>query len=213
MRPANHSMVLRLPQAHGRLQCNLLITLFLLTENRKPKTALNDMTISGLFFYALAFIILVATGLAVTRRNPMHAIVYLVVSFFGMAPLFYLLGAPLLALLEIIIYAGAIMVLFIFIVMMLQIEVAPLGAGRWLRQWFPAVVLSAISGVVMVILIWQAPSQQAVLPLAMAGPRELGLFLYQRYWFAVEIASLLLFVALVGAYYLGRKGSEPEGES
>ena len=96
------------------------------------------MTISGIIFYVLAVIILAATLLAVTRRNVMHAIVYLVVSFFAMAPLFYLLGAPLLALLEIIIYAGAIMVLFLFIVMMLKIEVTPVTAGRWLRQWLPA---------------------------------------------------------------------------
>ena len=171
------------------------------------------MTISGLIFYALAAIILAATGLAITRRNPMHAIVYLVVSFFGMAPLFYLLGAPLLALLEIIIYAGAIMVLFLFIVMMLKIGAGPYAPGQWLRQWLPAVVLSALSGIIMVILIWQEPAQKTVLPLAMAGPRELGIFVYRRYWLAVEIASLLLFVALVGAYYLGRKGPEPEEKS
>ncbi len=168
------------------------------------------MTISGIIFYALAGLILAATWLSVTRRNPMHAIIYLVVSFFAMAPLFYLLGAPFLALLEIIIYAGAIMVLFIFIVMMLEIGPTPFVAGQWLKQWFPAVVLSAISGIIMVILIWQAPAQQAMLPLAMSAPRQLGLFIFQRYWFAVEIASLLLFVALVGAYYLGRKGNSGE---
>jgi NADH-quinone oxidoreductase subunit J len=171
------------------------------------------MTIPGLIFYVLAAIILAATMLAITRRSPMHAIVYLIVSFFAMAPLFYLLGAPLLALLEIIIYAGAIMVLFIFIVMMLQLAATPVITGQWLRQWLPAVVLSAISGVLMIILIRQAPAQQAVLPLALAAPRQLGLFVFQRYWFAVEIASLLLFVALVGAYYLGRKGDGPEAKS
>jgi len=170
------------------------------------------MTISAIMFYGLGIIILAATALAITRRNPMHAIIYLIVSFFAMAPLFYLLGAPLLALLEIIIYAGAIMVLFIFIVMMLRIEVTPSTAGQWFRQWFPAVALSALSGLVMVILIWQEPSQQMVLPLAMASPREFGLFVFRRYWFAVEIASFLLFVALVGAYYLGRKGANPEGK-
>ncbi len=169
------------------------------------------MTISGLIFYVLAAIILVATLLAITRRNPMHAIVYLVVSFFAMAPLFYLLGAPFLALLEIIIYAGAIMVLFLFIVMMLKIEATPLTPGQWLRQWLPAVVLSAISGLAMVILLWLEPSQQNVVPMAMATPRALGRFVYERYWFAVEIASFLLFVALVGAYYLGRKGAKLEG--
>ena len=171
------------------------------------------MTISGIIFYVLAGIILVATWLSITRRNVMHAIIYLVVSFFAMAPLFYLLGAPLLALLEIIIYAGAIMVLFIFIVMMLEIGPSPFIPGQWLKQWFPAVVLSAVSGIVMVILIWRAPEQQGVLPLAMSAPRELGLFVFERYWFAVEIASLLLFVALVGAYYLGRKGDGPEAKS
>jgi NADH-quinone oxidoreductase subunit J len=170
------------------------------------------MTLSSIIFYGLGIIILAATALAITRRNPMHAIIYLVVSFFGMAPLFYLLGAPLLALLEIIIYAGAIMVLFIFIVMMLQIDAPPLTAGPWFRQWFPALGLSVISGLVMVFLIWQEPSQQTVLPLALAGPREFGLFVFRRYWFAVEIASFLLFVALVGAYYLGRKDASPEGK-
>ncbi len=62
----------------------------------------------------------------------------------------------------------------------------------------------------MGFLIWQAPAQQGVLPLAMATPQALGKFVFERYWFAVEIASLLLFVALVGAYYLGRKGNSGE---
>jgi NADH-quinone oxidoreductase subunit J len=168
------------------------------------------MTISGIIFYVLAAIILMATVLSITRRNVMHAIIYLVVSFFAMAPLFYLLGAPLLALLEVIIYAGAIMVLFIFIVMMLEIGARPFVPGEWLKQWFPAVVLSLIAGIIMVILIWQGPVQQAVLPLAMATPQALGRFVFEHYWFAVEIASVLLFVALVGAYYLGRRGDAGE---
>jgi NADH-quinone oxidoreductase subunit J len=168
------------------------------------------MTISGIIFYVLAAIILMATVLSITRHNVMHAIIYLVISFFAMAPRFYLLGAPFLALLEVIIYAGAIMVLFIFIVMMLEIGARPFVPGEWLKQWFPAVVLGLISGFIMVILIWQAPAQKATLPLAMATPRALGLFVFEHYWFAVEIASLLLFVALVGAYYLGRKGDSGE---
>ena len=171
------------------------------------------MTLYGIIFYVLGIIILAATALAVTSRNVMHAIVYLVISFFGMVPVFYLLGAPLLALLEIIIYAGAIMVLFIFIVMMLKIEISPDTAGRWLRQWAPALGLSAVSGGIMVLLIWQEPANQSVLPLAMAGPREFGQFVFHSYWFAVEIASFLLFVALVGAYYLGRRETGTEKKS
>jgi len=168
------------------------------------------MTLHGIIFYVLGLIILAATALAITSRNVMHAIVYLIVSFFGMAPVFYLLGAPMLALLEIIIYAGAIMVLFIFIVMMLKIEASPAAFGQWVRQWLPAVGLSAVSGGIVVFLIWQEPANQLVLPLAMAGPREFGHFVFHHYWFPVEIASFLLFVALVGAYYLGRKGAGPE---
>lgn len=171
------------------------------------------MTLYGLIFYLLGGLILAATLLAITSRHLMHAIVYLIVSFFGMAPVFYLLGAPLLALMEIIIYAGAIMVLFIFIVMMLKIEVTPASARAWLRQWAPAVALSAVAAAIMVFLIGQEPAPQTVLPLAMAGPQKFGRFVYQRYWFAVEIASFLLFVALVGAYYLGRREPGSEDQS
>jgi NADH-quinone oxidoreductase subunit J len=79
------------------------------------------MTIYSAIFYALALIILVTTGLAITRRNLVHAVIYLIFSFFGSAMLFYLLGAPILAVLEVIIYAGAIMILFLFIIMMVKI--------------------------------------------------------------------------------------------
>ena len=80
------------------------------------------MTLYSVIFYVLAALILVSTGFAITRRNLVHAVVYLIISFFGSALLFYLLGAPLLAALEVIIYAGAIMVLFLFIIMMLKVE-------------------------------------------------------------------------------------------
>ena len=72
----------------------------------------------------MAAVIVAATGLAITRRHPVHAVVYLILSFLGSAMLFYLLGAPFLAALEVIIYAGAIMVLFLFVIMMLKAEVA-----------------------------------------------------------------------------------------
>jgi NADH-quinone oxidoreductase subunit J len=163
------------------------------------------MTLYANIFYTLAAIILAATMLAVTSPNVMHAIVYVVVSFFAMAPLFYLLGAPFLALFEIIIYAGAIMVLFIFVVMMLEIKPLTLTPAAWFRQWLPALVMSGISAVIMIFLLGQDQAIQAKLQLAMAWPRDFGLFVFDRYWLAVEIASLLLFVGLVGAYYLGRR--------
>lgn len=166
------------------------------------------MTLYASIFYFLAAIVLTATVLAVSSRNVMHAIIYVVVSFFAMAPIFYLLGAPFLALLEIIIYAGAIMVLFLFVVMMLRIEPSTITAAALLRQWAPALVLFALTALIMIFLLWQDRAVQSRLPLAWSTPKDLGYFVFDRYWLPVEIASILLFVALVGAYYLGRRQGE-----
>ena len=114
------------------------------------------MTLYAIIFYILAAIVLAATVLAVTSRNVMHAIIYVVISFFAMAPIFYLLGAPFLALLEIIIYAGAIMVLFLFVVMMLKITPSAIPVTALLWQWAPALGLSVVTGVIMIFLLWQA---------------------------------------------------------
>ena len=88
------------------------------------------MTIYALLFYTIAVLILAATALAVTRKNLVHSVVYLVISFFGSAVLFYLMGAPLLAALEVIIYAGAIMILFLFIIMLLDLKTEEKRAPR-----------------------------------------------------------------------------------
>ena len=134
----------------------------------------------------------------------MHAIVYLVGSFIATALLFYLLGAPFLAILEVVIYAGAIMVLFLFIVMMLEIKQDDLTLWPFLRKWFPALVLAGISFIVMFVFIYLKSGSDLSLPLVMASPLAFGRFLFQKYWLGVEIASYLLFVALVGGLYLGR---------
>ena len=82
------------------------------------------MTVYAIIFYLLALLILGSTAVAITRRNLVHVVIYLIFSFFGSAMLFYLLGAPYLAILEVIIYAGAIMVLFLFIVIMMKLKKA-----------------------------------------------------------------------------------------
>jgi NADH-quinone oxidoreductase subunit J len=169
------------------------------------------MSIYAVMFYVLGAVIVSATALAVTRHNVMHAIVYLVLSFFGSALLLYLLGAPFLAVLELVIYAGAIMVLFLFIVMMLEIKGEEKSLGAYLRQWLPALLLSGTSLVIMFLLIWLEPGGGGPLPLSTVAPLVFGRFLYQKYWLGVEIASFLLFVALVGALYLGRSDGKTEG--
>jgi NADH-quinone oxidoreductase subunit J len=146
----------------------------------------------------------IATTLAITRRNAVHAVVYLIISFLGTALLFYLLGAPFLAVLEVIIYAGAIMVLFLFIIMMIQIHPAVQTWAAALKQWLPAIILSGIAFGLAAAMVAADPGSLIHLKPAMAGPAEFGRFLFQQYWFPVEIASFLLLIALVGALYLGR---------
>jgi NADH-quinone oxidoreductase subunit J len=161
------------------------------------------MTIYSTLFYLLAALILASTAIAVTRRNMIHAVIYLVISFFGSALLFYLFGAPLLAALEVIIYAGAIMILFLFIVMMLRME----GMEERLfplKQWLPAVGVCFLYGLVLAMLLVSGPADAPPMPAAAAAPSAFGAFLFQRHWLAIEIVSMLLLIALVGVLRLGR---------
>ena len=161
------------------------------------------MTIYSTIFYILAGLILVSTGLAITRRNLVHAVIYLVISFFGSAMLFYLLGAPFLAALEVIVYAGAIMVLFLFIIMMLKVE----GLEEHffpLRQWLPAAGMGLIFLAVGLLTILNDTDGRIMLQTAVAEPREFGQYLFQNHWLAIEIVSLLLLIAVIGVLYLGR---------
>ena len=172
------------------------------------------MTLYTLLFYVLAAVIAATTVMTVISRVLVHSIVYLVVSFLGTAMLFYLLGAPMLAALEVIIYAGAIMVLFLIVVMLMAEEKQ--GGLSMLRK--NVVFLVITGGLSFSLVLWfllVKPSRNVGLRAAVVTPREFGHFIFSRYWPAVEILSFLLFVALVGAYYLGRdrKLSGREGEA
>lgn len=157
-------------------------------------------------FYILAAITVVATLLAITRHNPVHAVIYLVNSFFAIALLFYLLGAPLLAAWELIIYAGAIMVLFLFIIMML--ELSPSSAANSLtasrKQWLPVVLLALALASCTLLLIGLDPVASAGVPRWHATPRDFGYALFKEYALAIEIVSFQLLFAAVGAFYVGR---------
>ena len=168
------------------------------------------MTLYGVIFYVIGIIILIATALAITRRHVVHAVIYLAISFLGTALLFYLLGTPFLAVLEVIIYAGAIVVLFLFIIMMIGIEPSSRSKKTAMRQWFPAMLLCGISLIVAAILIISSSEGSKNLGMAMATPSEFGHFLFTHYWLPVEIASFLLLIALVGALYLGKEAKGPK---
>jgi NADH-quinone oxidoreductase subunit J len=162
------------------------------------------MTLYSLLFYVIAALMVTSTALAITRRNLVHSVLYLVLSFFGSAMLFYLLGAPFLAALEIIIYAGAIMVLFLFIIMMIRDEkIEDLFFPK--QQLIPAMAISIGFLVACGLLVSNDQAGCETLKAAQALPKAFGQYLFQTHWLAIEIASLLLLVALIGAYLLGRQ--------
>lgn len=169
------------------------------------------MTLYSLIFYVLAAVTVAATAVAITRRNLVHAVIYLIFSYFGTALLFYLFGAPLLAALEVIIYAGAIMVLFLFVLMMIKME-SHQELMFPLSQWLPAAVFGLIYLVVGVLMIVTTPGTEIPLRMVLATPREFALYVFQRHWFAIEIVSLLLLVAVMGALYLGKGKGKNQAE-
>lgn len=162
-------------------------------------------------FYLAALLAVVATVRVVTNRNAVHALLYLIVSLFAVAVLFYLVGAPLAAALEVIIYAGAIMVLFVFVVMMLNLgDPATEQERRWLqpRIWIGPGTLSAL---LLAELLWVIVADgSAERTAGGVSSHRVGLALFGPYLLAVELAAILLLAALVGAYHLGHGARREE---
>jgi NADH-quinone oxidoreductase subunit J len=161
------------------------------------------MTFPQFLFYILAGVIALSTLIAVTRRQPVHAVCYLVVSFFATAALFGLFGAPLPAVLQIMIPAGAVMVLFLFIIMLLGRE-EPKSADREPMRFAMPILLAVVTAAAGITLLLANPAANAPMAMAKATARELGRFVYANYWPAVEAVSVLFFVALAGACLLVR---------
>lgn len=164
-------------------------------------------------FYISGAIAIVATLMMLTRLSAVHALLYLIVSLLAIAVVFYTLGAPFAAALEVIIYAGAIMVLFVFVVMLLNLGQAAIRTEEeWLNteSWLGPSILAAILLAEFVYLL----SGKEVAGYSPAiGPAEVGLALFGPYLLGAELASMLLLGGLVGAYHLGRRPLwKPEGE-
>ena len=156
-------------------------------------------------FYGAGAIALAATLLALTRTNAAHALIYLIVSLLAVAVLFFLMGAPFAAALEVVIYAGAIMVLFVFVIMMLNLgEAGDTRERQWLqpRTWILPGILATALLLQLTLALWQTTASTSGLEVS---PREVGRTLFGPYVLAVEIASMLLLAGLVGAYHLGRR--------
>jgi NADH-quinone oxidoreductase subunit J len=157
-------------------------------------------------FYISAAVAVLATSLVITRSNAVHALLYLIVSLLAVAVIFFVLGAPFVAALEVIIYAGAIMVLFVFVIMMLN--QGPQSAEQeraWMRPtaWIGPALLAAVLLGELVYVFSGAASEAA--GGESIGPAEVGTSLFTTYLLGVELASMLLLAGLVGAYHLGRR--------
>jgi len=155
-------------------------------------------------FYTAAAVAVAATLMMLTRLHAVHALLYLIVSLLAEAVVFYDLGAPFVAALEVIIYAGAIMVLFVFVVMLLNLGEEASRAERALltpSMWVGPSVLGAILLAEFVLMLVRGSAPPAAT--TGTGAAEVGMALFGRYLIGVELASMLLLAGLVAAYHLG----------
>ena len=156
-------------------------------------------------FYAAATVSLVATTLVITRLDASHALIYLIVSLLAIAVIFYLLGAPFAAALEVVIYAGAIMVLFVFVVMMLNQGRRGVNDEQAFlnpRMWIGPTVLATV---LFLEVVYTLAGNSTVSAGVVVTPKAIGIALFGPYVLAVELASILLLAALVGAFHFGRR--------
>lgn len=165
--------------------------------------------IAALAFYLFAAIVLLSAIMVITARNPVHSVLFLILAFFNAAGLFVLLGAEFIAMILVIVYVGAVAVLFLFVVMMLDISFADLRKGA--MQYVP--IGLAVGGVLLAELIavfagWKF-SDKAESNIAVAteesnitNTEALGRVLYTDYIFAFQVAGLILLVAMIGAIVL-----------
>jgi NADH-quinone oxidoreductase subunit J len=167
------------------------------------------MPLQAIAFYLLAFTTIAAGLLVVSARNPVHSVLFLITAFFSAAGLFVLLGAEFLAMLLIVVYVGAVAVLFLFVVMMLDVDFAELRQG--FVQYLPfggAIALVIATEMVMVVaaVATNGAASRNALPNASPGgvsnTEAIGRVLYTDYVFFFQLAGLVLLVAMIGAIVL-----------
>jgi NADH-quinone oxidoreductase subunit J len=171
-------------------------------------------------FYLFAAILLASAAMVIFARNPVHSVLWLIVAFFNAAGLMVLVGAEFIAMLLVIVYVGAVAVLFLFVVMMLDIDFAELRAG-FARNLPLGLLLAIILAVELVLGIGAYRAGAIELGVAVTAPtpgnlsniEAMGALLYSKYVFLFETAGLILLVAMVGAIVLThreRKGTRPQ---
>ena len=167
------------------------------------------MAVAAAFFYLFSAVVVAAAVMVITSRNPVHSVLFLILAFFNTAGLFVLLGAEFLAMILVIVYVGAVAVLFLFVVMMLDIDFTQLRQG--MLNYVPvgvAIGLILLVELTLVLTTWAISPDALATVAAPQGPagvtntEALGLILYTRYVYFFESAGMVLLVAMIGAIVL-----------
>jgi NADH-quinone oxidoreductase subunit J len=166
--------------------------------------------VAAFAFYFFAIVAVAAGGLVIFARNPVHSVLWLILAFFAAAGLFVLLGAEFVAMLMLIVYVGAVAVLFLFVVMMLDVDFAALKEG--MARYLP---IGLLIGLVLLVQLgfafgaWEVTDEAMGLRAAVTPPAAemdnttaLGMLIYTRYVFLFQAAGLILLVAMIGAIVL-----------
>ena len=166
------------------------------------------MAPGAIVFYLLASLCLVSAVMVITRRSPIHAALFLVLAFFCVAGIYILLSAEFLAAVQVLVYAGGIMVLFLFVIMLVPLDLKQLRPPA--RHVAGSLLLAVLLSGLLVSRFWKtgdvaAPGGLSPLPGGGGNIETVGMELYQRYLLPFEIASVLLLVAMIGAVVLARK--------
>ena len=182
------------------------------------------MAVQAIIFYLFAGVVVLSALMTILARNPVHSVLWLVLAFFNAAGLFVLLGAEFLAMILVIVYVGAVAVLFLFVVMMLDIDFAELRAG-FMKNFPLGIAIAAVllAELVLGIGAYRAGALDLGTPDGTAAPligesniENIGALLYGRYLFLFETAGIILLVAMIGAIVLThreRKDTRPQNIS
>jgi NADH-quinone oxidoreductase subunit J len=166
-------------------------------------------------FYIFAAILVFAAVKVITARNPVHAALYLVLSFFTAAAIWLLLRAEFLAIALVLVSVGAVMGLFLFVVMMIDLDLAKLRQGFWanLKVALPVGILIVFEMSAVLLRSFQVPETAAPLVTEPSNTKALGMILYTDYFFAFQIAAVLLLLSMVAAIALTlRKRKDAKGQ-
>jgi NADH-quinone oxidoreductase subunit J len=174
------------------------------------------MIVQAICFWAFALIAVASGVMVISARNPVHSVLFLILAFFNAAGLFVLMGAEFLALILVIVYVGAVAVLFLFVIMMLDINFVELRQG--FLQYLPVGALIGLVLLVELVLVagvWelvpamtQAAAAPAPAPASLSNTAALGQLLYTRYIYAFQAAGMILLVAMIGAIVLTLRARE-----